>query len=566
MPTASRVLILGLDSAPPDWFKRWAGEGWLPNLKALMDRGAFGVLRSVRPPLSPAAWCSFATGVHPGKHGVFDHIYRRAGAYDLAPTSATTRTAKAVWEIISEHQGRVGIINVPETYPPSRVNGFMLSGMDTPSDEADFAYPPELKAELEAAIGGYKVFGPRSKENLDRSIAGMFQTIPMRARAGRYLWDKYRPDLMVLVFMETDVIQHKCWKYMDPAHPQFEEPSARKLRTTYTTAIPRIYARIDEALGPWLDSLDADTTVLVMSDHGAGPLHKFLHINNWLVREGFLKFRRTAVTRLKRAAFDLGLTPSLAFDLAQKLHLGLADLTTRTIKRRMTRAAGSTALQRAFLAWPDVDWSQTRAYSLGGNMTGIYVNLRGREPLGEVSPGAEYEAVREELESRLLEWEDPATGDKIVRQVFRREQIYDGPMTVRAPDVIFETLEDGYVGFGGHEFADNRLMADSPLFNGHHRMDGMILLAGPGVRPGRMDTRQIVDLAPTVLHLLGYPVPGGMDGSMMAQAFTPEFLIAHPPRAEKRESLASGDLDRASGYTQAEKAEVLSRLKDLGYV
>jgi len=559
-----RALIIGLDSAPLPWVERWAIEGRLPHLGRLMKSGARGVLRSVNPPLSPAAWSSLATGMVPAKHGVFDHIYRHPDSYDVAPTGARNRAGRPVWQIISDRGGTVGVINVPETYPPTPLNGFMLSGMDTPSDESDFAYPQELKSELERAIGGYKVFGMRSKESLDRSIAGMHKTIPMRASAGQYLWETYRPDFMILVFMETDVIQHKCWKYMDPTHPEYDTPAARSKRAAYADAIPDVYAHIDRALGPWLDSLDEDTTLIVMSDHGAGPLYKFLYLNNWLVHEGFMHFRPSLFTRLKSTAFRLGFTPGNALDLLSRLGLGILDRATDKIKADMTRSGRTTVPQRAFLSWSDIDWPRTRAYTLGGNLTGIYINVRGREPQGCVAPGSEYEALRHSIAARLKDWRDRDTGFPVVDHVYMREEIHEGPFGDHAPDVFFTTTDEGYVGSGGHEFASNRLMDRSQLFNGHHRMEGMILLAGKGVAPGMLEPSQIVDVAPTVLHLLGHPVPTNMDGSVLFQAFTREsFSGQEVATSVSVELQAAGD---AETYSDKDEAEIISRLTDLGYL
>ena len=560
---SKRILILGLDSASLAWIEKWVNEGRLPNLGRLIARGATGILRSVNPPLSPAAWSSFATGMLPGKHGVFDHIYRRPGTYDIAPTNSRVQAGKTIWEIISQHGGSVGVVNVPETYPPIAVNGFMLSGMDTPSDEADFAYPAELKDELQRAIGGYKVFGLRSKEDLDRSIEGMHQTIPMRARAGRYLWETYQPDFMILVFMETDVIQHKCWKYMDPAHPEYDDPANMARRSTYSEVIPDIYTRIDTALGPWLDSLDEDATVIVISDHGAGPLYKFVYLNNWLVGEGYLHFKTSAISRIKQAAFQLGFTPTNMFSLATKLRLGIVDNVTNKIKREMTRKGQTTVFQRVFLSWSDIDWSRTKAYTLGGNTTGIYINLQGREPEGCVAPGLEYENSRAEIAARLKQLRDPDTGDRIVEQVFMREEIHFGPFVDRAPDVFFTTTAEAYVGFGGHEFAGKKIMDASPLFSGHHRLDGMITLVGRGIRPGRLEPHQIVDVSPTVLYLLGYPVPANLDGRVITQAFTPDFLTAFPIIQGEAVDVFHGAEDP---YSQADEDEILSRLNDLGYL
>lgn len=563
---AERVLVIGLDSASLPWVRRWVKEGRLPHLGALLERSAVGVLRSVFPPLSPAAWSSFATGMLPGKHGVFDHIYRVPGTYDIAPTSARTRAGTPVWEFLSGHGRTVGVVNVPETYPPTPVNGFMLSGMDTPSDDSPFAYPAGLKDELAENVGGYQVFGPRSKENLDRSIAGMHRTISMRARTGRYLWETHRPDFMILVFMETDVIQHKCWKYMDPAHPEYNSPQTRAHRSAYAEAIPEVYARVDKALGPWLESLEEDTTLFVLSDHGAGPLYKFLYLNNWLVHHGYLHFRQSAIARLKQIAFRAGLTPSRAFELAARLRMGLADRATDRIKRRMSQTSRTTLTQRLFLSWRDVDWARTRAYALGGNFTGIYVNLRGREPQGIVAPGEPYEALCKELTIRLQDWRDPDTGLPVVEDVHRGASLYHGPYAERAPDLVFTTRDEAYVGFGGHEFAGRGVMARSPMFNGHHRMQGMLAVSGNAVRTGRLEAHDIIDVAPTILHLLGHPIPSSMDGRVISTALSEQFLGRRPIQPKVATGGPGASPQEGKAYTAEEESDVLRRLGDLGYL
>lgn len=564
---ANRVLIIGLDSASLPWVQKWVQAGKLPNLQKIMKRGMTGVLRTVNPPLSPAAWSSLSTGLVPSKHGVFDHIYRRPDTYEVAPTNSKTRHGRPLWQLISQHGGKVGVINVPETYPPVSVNGFLISGMDTPSDDADWAYPPELKTELQHALGGsgYKVFGRRSKENLDISIAGMYETIPMRVKAARHLWETHQPEFMLLVFMETDVIQHKCWKYMDPAHPEYQANSAETLK--YQNTIADIYAHADQALGPWLDSLDEDTTLIVMSDHGAGPLNKFLYLNNWLVSEGFMCFKDSAVSRIKQAMFRLGLTPETLFNTVAKLRLGLVDLGTNKIKNEMASKERTTHIQKLFLSWDDVDWRRTRAYALGGNYTGFYANLRGREPQGSVLPGPEYEALRDELIKRVSTWHDQQLDVPVVERAFRREEMHTGPYADRAPDVIFSATAEAYVGFGGHEFANNQLMGTSPVFNAHHRLDGMITLAGRGIRAGGggLATHHIVDVAPTVMHLLGYPVPAEMDGAVMTQAFTPEFLAARTVQISQTIA-AHESANPEAVYSAEDEDQVMERLADLGYV
>jgi predicted AlkP superfamily phosphohydrolase/phosphomutase len=451
----------------------------------------------------------------------------------------------------------VGVVNVPETYPPEPVNGFLITGMSTPSDDSDFCYPQSLVQELEQAIGGYQVFGPRSKEDQDRALAGWHQTAEMRLRAAGYLMQAYDPQFMILVLQETDAVQHRFWKYMDRNHPQYDTKEAER----YGDGILEVYRRIDENLHLLLDHVDDEALVIVMSDHGAGGIHKWLYLNNWLAREGFIRFQRNPVVQLKQKLYQLGYTPGNLMNVAMRLRLGVTD---RTIKQVKKSSSARNFLYHLFLSFEDVDWSRTKAYTLGGNMTGIYVNLRGREPAGCVAPGTEYEAVRDEIIARLQELRDEELGVRVPTRIYRREELYDGPCLERAPDIIFDTHDERYVGFGGQEFTSNKVMAPSPLFNGCHRRDGMVVLKGPSIRAGvRLAPHDIVDLAPTILHLLGHPVPADMDGKVMAEALPADYLQQHPVQFTEAAWMVA---EKDSGFSAAEAAEVADRLRQLGYL
>jgi predicted AlkP superfamily phosphohydrolase/phosphomutase len=208
------------------------------------------------------------------------------------------------------------------------------------------------------------------------------------------------------VFLETDVVQHKTWNYMDRSHPQHDPVGARK----YSTAILDIYRRIDEHLPLLLDQADDDTSIIIMSDHGAGPIDKWLNLNSWLLQEGLLRLKPNFLSRLRHLLFRLGWTPSTAFKLGSGLRLGMVDRAADRTKRKAS-IMRAHPLMRSFLSFADVDWRRTRAYTLGGNMTGFWVNLKGREPEGHVSPGADYEEVREELMDRLIGLRDPIPGN-----------------------------------------------------------------------------------------------------------------------------------------------------------
>jgi predicted AlkP superfamily phosphohydrolase/phosphomutase len=495
--------------------------------------------------------------MNPGKHGVFDHAYRKSGSYEVVPTNARRRAGQTLWQLIGEHGGRVGVINVPETYPPTPVNGFMITGMSTPSDDSEFCYPESLAQELEQAIGGYKVFGRRSKEDLDLALEGMHETALMRLRATDYLLKKYEPQFMITVLQETDTVQHRFWKYMDPDHPQYDSEGSRR----YGNAILSVYQKIDENLTPILDQMDEDSLVIVMSDHGAGAINKWLYLNNWLVRVGFIKFKSSPSVNLKKTLYQLGYTPGNAMDMAMRMKLGLTD---RAIKQVRTSNTSKNFLFRLFLSFDDVDWSRTKAYTLGGNMTGIYINLRGREPMGSVEPGKEYDTVRDEIITQLADLRDEEAGVPIAERIYKREELYSGPYLERAPDIIFDAYDERYVGFGGQEFSSNMVMAPSRLFNGCHRRDGMVLLAGKHIQPGkRLATHDIIDLAPSILYLLGYPVPTAMDGRVITEALEPEFLEQNQIRFVDSDWEGAQD---STGFTPTEEANITERLKDLGYL
>jgi predicted AlkP superfamily phosphohydrolase/phosphomutase len=142
----ARILVIGLDGVPLDLIVSWAREGKLPVLQRFISEGVAGRLCSTVPPTSGPSWSSFATGENPGKTGIYDFLYRRDGSYHFPPVNSSRRDGKPLWHILSEAGRRVGVFNVPVTYPVEPVNGFMLSGWMTPYAARDFAYPPGGRA------------------------------------------------------------------------------------------------------------------------------------------------------------------------------------------------------------------------------------------------------------------------------------------------------------------------------------------------------------------------------------------------------------------------------------
>ncbi len=558
MSNRRKVFVVGLDGGTLDLIGPWARDGVLAVFKRLLGEGAWAPLRTTIPPITGPAWTAFATGKNPGKHGLFDFVGRRADSYRLVSFNATHRDGASLWGLLSHAGKRVGVLNVPLTYPPEPVNGFLISGMLTPPDAEDYCYPATIGPELREAVPGYVVqpagnFDAHGREmELIRVVGEMTE---MRMEATRHLMQNTDWDLFMVVFMATDIVQHAFWHFMDPAHTEHDDAAMPALRD----AIQDCYRQIDRYLGELLSMMDDDTYVMIMSDHGFGPLERYFHVNTWLWRRGFLCLNSTPFTWTKRALFQMGVTQLNVYRLLRRLRQ--ARNVAQTVRRRKEEVR--SLLDRWFLSFEDVNWSQTRAYSVG-NVGPIFVNLRGREPKGIVEPGKAYEDVLEELTQALYQLRDPATNQPMIDKVYRREEIYTGPHLHEAPDLFCMPRNLRYSAFGLLQFPSNKWLEPTFDRTGGHRMDGVLILRGPGVRPGyRLDSANIVDLAPTILALMGVPIPSDMDGQVLESLLTDDFRASLKITTSPE---VVAEHYRPTELSAEDEEAVLQRLRGLGYL
>jgi predicted AlkP superfamily phosphohydrolase/phosphomutase len=545
-----RVFVVGLDGATFDLIRPWAEQGKLPTFKRLMDHGAWGELTSTIPPVTASAWSSFITGKNPGAHGLFDFMQRKSGSYDLAPVSALDRDGRAVWDLVGESGKRVIVMNVPVTWPPQPTNGLLVTGMLTPRGATDFTFPRELASELHDQVGEYIIYSDEvySPGRGQVFLQALVHSSEQRTKAAEYLLLKYPWDFFVLVFPETDTVAHGLWSCYDPSHHEHDPAEAAQFRD----GILSIYRHIDSLLERLTRNLDVDTTILLMSDHGHGPVRHFLYVNNYLARLGYLAFKPAPATQAKRLAFRLGLTPRTTYRML--LSIGLGKLRRTLDKRR----GGRGLLKRFFLSFGDVDWSRTRAYSIG-YIGEVHLNLKGREPQGIVEPGADYERTREEIITALCALKLP-DGHPLVEQLWKKEDIYHGAHLADAPDILFLPRNLETIAFGDFEFGSNKIIEPSYGVSSSHRMNGILVASGAGIRSGTMPNQaRLIDLAPTILHLLALPVPVDMDGRVLREILETSQPVAYGGLSEGR--AASGE-----GYTEEEQAQVIARLQDLGYI
>ncbi len=269
-----KVIIIGLDGATFDLLKPWAKAGYLPNLKRMMAEGVSGVLESSIPPTTAVAWPSFMTGKNPAKHGLYDFFIKKKNSYEEIPINADMRDGKAIWDILSENGHKVLVLNVPTTYPPSKVNGVLVSCFLTPSGKRDFIYPPFLLDEIEGKFGKYPLYTktPGAIFNLSEKVIGRLlkesmEILSYKIKVLDYLEEKYQSDFIMLHIWETDRIQHDFWHIIDPNHPRYPGKEAED----YKKRIIDYYHKIDEEIGKLIEKVGKEAAIFIMSDHGFWP-------------------------------------------------------------------------------------------------------------------------------------------------------------------------------------------------------------------------------------------------------------------------------------------------------
>lgn len=555
MSSDTKVLVIGLDGVPLEIIQCWAADGKLPTLQGLMEQGAVGQLRSTVPPTSGPSWSTFMTGKNPGKTGIYDFLYRREGSYIFPPVNASRRDGLAVWRILSDRGKRVGTLNVPMSYPVEEVNGFMISGWMTPYSAQDFSYPPDLWKELRDRIGYYNIYPTETfaEGRRDSFFEACDQLLDLRARTATHLMDTYHSDFFMVVIFDTDRVLHQLWHYLDPAHPWRDSGDG----TDRSGPVVRYFQRVDEKIGEIISKADEDTLVIVLSDHGMGPAHNFIVLNNWLLDVGLLRLKRDPFRLLKHQLFKRGFTLRNVHLLADRL--GLA-------KHAEYKGLYSMdyLMKLVFLSFLDVDWSRSKAYSFGRHLGSIYLNVNGREPEGIVEPGREYEKVREDVIRQARQFVHPRTGEPLIGEILKREDIYHGPYVHRAPDLILRPRDERNIFFGLADFGSNQTVDTVYRYSGMHRDHGLLIMRGKGVRQGAsIEQAGIEDLAPTILYAMNTPIPQDMDGRPLTEVFSEEHREKVPVvYSEEDSSRALGD----DGYTEEAEEEIKERLRGLGYL
>jgi predicted AlkP superfamily phosphohydrolase/phosphomutase len=554
-----KVFVLGLDGATWDLVKPLADAGDLPNLARLMGQGASGTLQSVFPPLSPVAWTGIMTGKNSGKHGVFEFLEFAHNPLQGRVNSSRAIQTELVWEIAGRHGKSTVAGGVPMSYPARKAPGFYLGDFLSPADAPDFASDKGILAELETALGGpYRPWSTTVHDggNEAGALKDLTEFLDHHLKAVRFLMKRCPWDLFMFDLMATDRIQHELWHAWEPTHREAKGRDLSAIKAGYVD----FWKKLDEGVGAIEAELPPDTTLLLISDHGFGPIEWYVNFNVWLLERGDIALQNSFYVKQKKWFYDRGVTPQWFYNLMVKL--GMAEQRVGRFRGKQTGGIERLA-ESAFLSKRHIDWSKTKAYAQG-NFGQIFVNQKGRQPQGCVEP-ADVRALLDDLKAGLLAIPHPVTGEPLVEKVLEREDLYNGPHAHLAPDLTVVLKDWRYRTIGLHDFTTNKLISPSFGPTGDHRMEGLLIASGAGVQQGAtLQPANLLDIAPTVLHLLGVPVPSDMDGRVLSELFDP--AIVPPVTTESMDGTTSVSEPVEAAYTEEEDAEIQQRLADLGYI
>src|SRR5918992_1725845 len=478
-----RVLLIGWDGA--DWriLDPMLAEGMLPNLQALIDRGARGILKSTIPNHSWAAWPSFLTGLEPSNHGVYDIFEKEIGERRSLPVTYRSIKEKTMLGDLAAAGVPMVMTNLPLTFPPPRVEGALVAGGVLPKWRP-FTQPESLAQDLEKAGAPFPINGmswTTFRNRPEPFLAEAMDLTSARTKANLWLLDNVDWRFASLIYVATDRVQHCLDKMVAPDHPDFErlsrEPLAEKVRD--------VYRLLDDALGRILERSRPDDLVLFVSDHGFQSCTRALHMDRLLEKMGFLRFAASNAVFGPMQWGPMRTAARKVYDV-----LGLH---------------GKVSLPQS------VNWQKTVAYtSVRSTGEGVSLNLAGREPEGIVDP-SEFEEVRGKVMDALDSFVDPKTGKRPMARVLRKEDVFHGRFAETAPDIMLEPAP-----FYSLTHARTPI-EDADWLSGDHRMDGVIAAAGPRVRGDAFaEPAFLVDMAPTILAALGTASSVKPDGQVLS--------------------------------------------------
>lgn len=518
-----KMFILGVDGASYDLVQKYISENKLPNFKKLQDLHFLAILESTIPPHTAPGWVTAFTGVGPGQHGVYQFWDTQSEDYEGRLIGSNDFAKEPVWNILNKYGIKTGVVNVPMTHPPKKLDGYMISW--PLSNTLRYCEPPELLLAIARNQGhfasDYSTMYDGELNYIDRAI----ENTRKRVKTCEYLIANTEWDLLINVFSEVDRISHFYWQYMDEESSDYNE----NVDKMYQTAIQDIYVEVDKALGNIIKLLPNEAFLMVLSDHGFGRGDFNYYIQTFLQEFDLLQIKPTATSSTLEENKSLQNTEVSAKNWFEVVYDGEKY---------------------------EVDWANTIAYMSAPGSYGININLKGRQSQGIVEI-KDYEKYRDVLIKKISNITHPTTKKQIFSKVLRREEVYFGEQVKSAPDLIVIPADYGTML---HHSLNPGVLIDAPEQKGMHRVEGIIGIHGREYKvTKKMNEAKLEDITPTILEFFGVPIPEYIEGESLCKFLNTEEQEFLP---QKENAQLSGD----ANYSEEEIDEAKEGLRALGYL
>jgi predicted AlkP superfamily phosphohydrolase/phosphomutase len=522
MTPARKIVLIGVDAADRDLLREWAHDMTLPNIGAFLSRALVGETVNVEGTYEGSTWPSFYTGVNPGRHGFHNWAQLKPGTYEFYKCRpGTFIKQQPFWEALSAGGRKVAILDVPLSGVSQGLNGIQIVEWGSHDALNGFeTWPRQLAAEITTRFGTHPVatscneYG-RSLEDFRTFRDHLLEGVRRKCALTLHYLESGDWDFFAQVFTEAHCAGHQCWHLHDLSHPNHDADVV----SIVGDVMRQVYMEVDRAIGRILASVDDSTVVILLTCHGmASCMGTNVALRGILEKLGFLASRSAdEVTRPTIAGRLSDVLRQARHALPDPIRAALRPVLLPIFNGVNHAAAGRATQDPARLA-AKFDLARSRCFPHlnGGLVSGIRINVAGREPAGLVQPGHDFDEFCDQLSADLLEVTDKTTGRPLITKVMRAADLFQGGCMDHLPDLLVEW--DQNLRVGSKELRDDescRVVATSPKIGtveaenrwvrtGNHRPGGFFAAAGAGIQYGTLArTVSIMDFAPTFLQWFG---------------------------------------------------------------
>lgn len=542
-----KLVVVGLDGATWKLLKPLMEEGHMPNLKKIVDNGVNRRLESTMPAMTGPSWATFATGVNPGKHGVFDFMLPNDSLSNLRVANAKEILVPTIYEMMDQANLTPILVNLPCTWPPRLKNHITITSLLTQGDQ--WIYPASLKNEFEG-FAKYRLTPDeklRAKEDDSRYIDDIILHMDEQMACVKWLWKNKPWDFFYYLFSHSDWVSHSAFVQLVDSR----DPKALG-----------VFKKIDLYLAWFLEQLPQDANLVMVSDHGFKDYRKVFYFNRWLMKEGFLVTKeggegfKETVTRRSKELEKVQSTKKkvrLGSDVFKWLEkIPVAERLAKWIYHHIVKPYLPLNIKVDI----GIDFPNTSAcFPKGSYLTNVYLNDGRKYKDGKIKTEEEYQQVLNSLIDKVSAVRGP-DGKPVVTKIFTKEAVYGDAAPLTAPDLFFEL---GDYWLDGHFYTGK--LFDHAINNKHDQW-GMFAAYGPDIAKGMsLPDARMCDITPTLLHMLGLPQYDYFDGHALKDIFGPasDYWIGEPKVAHKPLDQARAETKQVLDAQKAEQEKVAAK-------